>query len=121
MRLLCLILIIGAVLGYNFMQKNDTQALQITELTDRVSALEEQQKEMLTALEDAAKAQEEARAAADTLHRKQKQIMRRAAAMQQLPEKVYTRTEPTQVRHRDLVEQSRFRLHFPVMRSQIYR
>ena len=30
MRLLCLILIIGAVLGYNFMQKNDTQALQIT-------------------------------------------------------------------------------------------
>ena len=65
MRLLCLILIIGAVLGYNFMQKNDTQALQITELTDRVSALEEQQKEMLTALEDAAKAQEEARAAAD--------------------------------------------------------
>ena len=66
MRLLCLILIIGAVLGYNFMQKNDTQALQITELTDRVSALEEQQKEILTALEDAAKAQEEARAAADS-------------------------------------------------------
>ena len=70
MRLLCLILIIGAVLGYNFMQKNDTQALQITELTDRVSALEEQQKEMLTALEDAAKAQEEARAAADNASQK---------------------------------------------------
>lgn len=70
MRLLCLILIIGAVLGYNFMQKNDTQALQITELTDRVSALEEQQKEMLTALEDAAKAQEEARAAADSSSQK---------------------------------------------------
>ena len=64
MRVLCLILIIGAVLGYNFMQKNDTQAQEITELTDRVSALEEQQKEMLTALEDAAKAQEEAKAAA---------------------------------------------------------
>ena len=70
MRLLCLILIIGAVLGYNFMQKNDTQALQITELTDRVSALEDQQKEMLTALEDAAKAQEEARAAADNASQK---------------------------------------------------
>lgn len=70
MRLLCLILIIGAVLGYNFMQKNDTQALQITELTDRVSALEEQQKEMLTALEDAAKAQEEAREAADNASQK---------------------------------------------------
>ena len=70
MRLLCLILIIGAVLGYNFMQKNDTQALQITELTDRVSALEEQQKEILTALEDAAKAQEEARAAADSSSQK---------------------------------------------------
>ena len=64
MRVLCLILIIGAVLGYNFMQKNDTQAQEITELTDRVSALEEQQQEMLTALEDAAKAQEEAKAAA---------------------------------------------------------
>ena len=64
MRVLCLILIIGAVLGYNFMQKNDIQAQEITELTDRVSALEEQQKEMLTALEDAAKAQEEAKAAA---------------------------------------------------------
>ena len=64
MRVLCLILIIGAVLGYNFMQKNDTQAQEITELTDRVSTLEEQQKEMLTALEDAAKAQEEAKAAA---------------------------------------------------------
>ena len=60
MRVLCLILIIGAVLGYNFMQKNDTQAQEITELTDRVGALEEQQQEMLTALEDAAKAQEEA-------------------------------------------------------------
>lgn len=70
MRILCLILIIGAVLGYNFMRKNDTQALQITELTDRVSALEEQQKEMLTALEDAAKAQEEARAAADNASQK---------------------------------------------------
>ena len=70
MRLLCLILIIGAVLGYNFMQKNDTQALQITELTDRVSALEEQQKEILTALEDAAKAQAEARAAADSSSQK---------------------------------------------------
>ena len=63
MRVLCLILIIGAVLGYNFMQKNDTQAQELTELTDRVNTLEEQQKEMLTALEDAAKAQEEAKAA----------------------------------------------------------
>ena len=62
MRVLCLILIIGAVLGYNFMQKNDTQAQEITELTDRVSVLEEQQKEMLAALEDAAKAQKEAKA-----------------------------------------------------------
>ena len=40
MRLLCLILIIGAVLGYNFMQKNDTQAQDNTELTDRVGAQE---------------------------------------------------------------------------------
>ena len=121
MRLLCLILIIGAVLGYNFMQKNDTQALQITELTDRVSALEEQQKEMLTALEDAAKAQEEARAAADNASQKTETDNETGSSDAAASEKVYTMTEPTQVRHRDLVEQSRFRLHFPVMRSQIYR
>ncbi|MDO5797527.1 MAG: FMN-binding protein [Eubacteriales bacterium] len=64
MRVLCLILIIGALLGYNSMQKDDTQAQEIAELTDRVSILEDQQKEMLTALEDAAKAQEKAKSAA---------------------------------------------------------
>lgn len=64
MRVLCLLLIIGAVLGYNFMQKNDTQAQQIAELTEQVNSLESQQEEILTALEDAAKAQEAAKAAA---------------------------------------------------------
>ena len=115
MRVLCLILIIGAVLGYNFMQKNDTQAQEITELTDRVSALEEQQQEMLTALEDAAKAQEEAKAAAkrgQTLLQRRQQVISqlRTAAMQTyLMLIMYTKTEPTQVKHRDLVEPFRFR------------
>ena len=36
MRVLCLILIIGAVLGYNFMQKNDTQAQEITEISNEI-------------------------------------------------------------------------------------
>ena len=63
MRVLCLILILGAVIGYNSMEKKETESSQIAELTARVEDLEKQQKEMLTALEEAAKAQEEAKAA----------------------------------------------------------
>ena len=61
MRVLCLILILGAVIGYNSMEKKETESSQIAELTARVVDLEKQQKEMLTALEEAAKAQEEAK------------------------------------------------------------
>lgn len=63
MRVLCLILILGAVIGYNSMEKKETESSQIAELTARVEDLEKQQKEMLTALEETAKAQEEAKAA----------------------------------------------------------
>lgn len=68
MRILCLVLILAAVTGYNSMQEKDTQtqeSQQITELTKRVEKLEEQQKEMLSALEEAAKNQEAAQAEAD--------------------------------------------------------
>ena len=65
MRLLCLILIIGAFMGYNFVNKNNSQAQEITELQDRVTTLEKQQSEMLTAIDEAAKAREEAEAAAE--------------------------------------------------------
>ena len=46
MRILCLLLILAAVVGYNSMQKKDTQAQEsqeITALTKRVEKLEEQQ------------------------------------------------------------------------------
>ena len=62
MRVLCLLLIVGAVLGYNSMQKKDSDTekdQQIASLTIRVEALEKQQDEILSALEEAAKAQEE--------------------------------------------------------------
>ena len=68
MRVLCLILIIGAVLGYNSMQKKDSDTekdQQITSLTTRVEALEKQQDEILSAIEEAAKAQEEAKKKAE--------------------------------------------------------
>lgn len=68
MRILCLVLILAAVTGYNSMQEKNTQtqeSQEITELTKRVEKLEEQQKEMLSALEEAAKNQEAAQAAAD--------------------------------------------------------
>ena len=63
MRVLCLLLILAAVIGYNSMQKKDTQAQEsqeITALTKRVEKLEEQNTEILSALEEAAKNQEAA-------------------------------------------------------------
>ena len=69
MRVLCLILIIAAVLGYNSMQKDsseDEKDQQIASLTKRVDALEEQQEEMLTAINEVAKAREEAEKAAQS-------------------------------------------------------
>lgn len=69
MRVLCLILIIAAVLGYNSMQKDsseDEKDQQIASLTKRVDALEEQQEEMLVAINEAAKAREEAEKAAQS-------------------------------------------------------
>ena len=63
MGILCLLLILAAVVGYNSMQKKDTQAQEsqeITALTKRVEKLEKQNTEMLSALEEAAKNQEAA-------------------------------------------------------------
>lgn len=63
MRILCLLLILAAVVGYNSMQKKDTQAQEsqeIAALTKRVEKLEEQNTEILSALEEAAKNQEAA-------------------------------------------------------------
>ena len=69
MRILCLLLILAAVVGYNSMQKKDTQAQEsqeITALTKRVEKLEEQNTEILSALEEAAKNQEAAIAQAQS-------------------------------------------------------
>lgn len=63
MRILCLLLILAAVVGYNSMQKKDTQAQEsqeIAALAKRVEKLEEQNTEILSALEEAAKNQEAA-------------------------------------------------------------
>ena len=63
MRVLCLLLILAAVIGYNSMQKKDTQAQEsqeIAALTKRVEKLEKQNTEMLSALEEAARNQEAA-------------------------------------------------------------
>ena len=69
MRILCLLLILAAVVGYNSMQKKDSQAQEsqeITALTKRVEKLEEQNTEILSALEEAAKNQEAAIAQAQS-------------------------------------------------------
>lgn len=70
MRVLCLLLILAAVTGYNSMQKKDTQdqeTQEIAQLQKRVDTLEEQQTEMLAALEEAAKNQETVQAQAETV------------------------------------------------------
>ena len=75
MRVLCLLLIVGVVLGYNSMQKKDSDTekdQQIASLTTRVEALEKQQDEILSALEEAAKAQEEAKKKAEEEAKNQK-------------------------------------------------
>lgn len=75
MRVLCLLLIVGAVLGYNSMQKKDSDTekdQQIASLTTRVEALEKQQDEILSALEEAAKAQAEAKKKAEEEAKNQK-------------------------------------------------
>ena len=68
MRVLCLLLIVGVVLGYNSMQKKDSDTekdQQIASLTTRVEALEKQQDEILSAIEEASRAQEEAKKKAE--------------------------------------------------------
>ena len=75
MSVLCLLLIVGDDLGYNSMQKKDSDTekdQQIASLTTRVEALEKQQDEILSALEEAAKAQEEAKKKAEEEAKNQK-------------------------------------------------
>mgnify|MGYP007120100009 CR=1 FL=1 len=147
MRVLCLLLIVGVVLGYNSMQKKDSDTekdQQIASLTTRVEALEKQQDEILSALEEAAKAQEEAKKKAEEEAKNQKAQTEEAASgdasedakkddkiqMRQrlrtllLRKKVKilsTKTEPTQETARALAAISRFRLHLKMTRLQTFR
>lgn len=62
MRVLCLVVIIGAVLFYNSRTQEKEYQTQNEELTKRVDALEKQQQEILTALQENFDAQEKAKA-----------------------------------------------------------
>ena len=101
MRVLCLLLILAAVIGYNSMQKKDTQdqvTRELTQVEKRVDALEEQPKirKMQTRRQ---------RPAQKRIHQKK---MQQTAKLQMLP-KTSTKTVPTPVPHRDSAERSRFR------------
>lgn len=115
MRVLCLLLILAAVIGYNSMQKKDTQeqeTQEITQLKKRVDTLEEQQKEMLAALEEAAKNQETAKSQAKT-DAKDNATKEDAAdsKMQKVRMilKTFTKTVLIPDLHRDSAVRSRFR------------
>lgn len=62
MRVLCLVVIIGAVLFYNSRTQEKEYQTQNEELTKRVDALEKQQQEILTALQENFDVQEKAKA-----------------------------------------------------------
>lgn len=62
MRVLCLVVIIGAVLFYNSRTQEKEYQTQNEELTKRVDALEKQQQEILTALQENFDAQKKAKA-----------------------------------------------------------
>ena len=62
MRVLCLVVIIGAVLFYNSRTQEKEYQTQNEELTNRIDALEKQQQEILTALQENFDAQEKAKA-----------------------------------------------------------
>ena len=147
MRVLCLLLIVGVVLGYNSMQKKDSDTekdQQIASLTTRVEALEKQQDEILSALEEAAKRRKRRRK-----RQKRKRRIRKPRRKKRLPgmlprtrkkmtkiqmrqrlrtlllrKKVKilsTKTEPTQETARALAAISRFRLHLKMTRLQTFR
>lgn len=131
MRILCLLLILAAVVGYNSMQKKDTQAQEsqeITALTKRVEKLEEQNTEILSALEEAAKNQEAAIAQAQRDAKDKDDAakrMRRKLTLQiqksLMIRKMYTEMVRIPVPHRDLAVRSPYRSHLQMMRSQIFR
>ena len=62
MRVLCLVVIIGAALFYNSRTQEKEYQTQNEELTKRIDALEKQQQEILTALQENFDAQEKAKA-----------------------------------------------------------
>ena len=115
MRVLCLLLILASVIGYNSMQKKDTQeqeTQEITQLQKRVDTLEEQQKEMLAALEEAAQNQKTAKAQVET-DTKDDAVKEGAAdsedAERRMIPRISTRTVLIPVLHRDSAVRSRFR------------
>ena len=129
MRILCLLLILAAVVGYNSMQKKDTQAQEsqeITALTKRVEKLEEQNTEILSALEEAAKNQEAAiaqaqRDAKDKDDAAKEDAEEADAADTEESDDSYTKMVHTPVLHRDLEVRSPYRSHLQMTRSQIFR
>ena len=113
MRVLCLLLILAAVIGYNSMQKKDTQeqeTQEITQLKKRVDTLEEQQKEMLS------KKQLKIRKLQNHRRRQMQRIMqqkktRQTVKMQKVRMilKTFTKTVLIPDLHRDSAVRSRFR------------
>ena len=72
MRVFSLLVIVAAIAGYNWMQKEQTQTQELAELTKKVEALENQQTELLTAMKEAAekKQEQEAEKTADAKSQK---------------------------------------------------
>ena len=101
MRVISLLLVILAVLFYNSSMKAQANEKEIAALTDKVDTLQEQQNELLSALETSyANRVKNQSTAAET----ERKVARQTAA-----EIMSIKTEPIQEKHRVTVERFRLR------------
>ena len=125
MRILCLLLILAAVVGYNSMQKKDTQAQESQEITaltkNRIRRYFLLWKRLLRIRKQRSHRH---RGMQKTKMMLQKRMRRKLTLQIQkslMIRKMYTEMVRIPVPHRDLAVRSPYRSHLQMMRSQIFR
>ena len=122
MRILCLLLILAAVVGYNSMQKKDTQvqeSLKIKTLTERVAKLEE--KRLLRIRKQRSHRHRGMQKTKMMLQKRMRRELTLQIQKSLMIRKMYTKMVRIPVLHRDLEVRSPYRSHLQMMRSQIFR
>ena len=126
MRILCLLLILAAVVGYNSMQKKDTQAQESQEITALTKRVRIRRYFLLwkRLLRIRKQRSHRHRGMQKTKMMLQKRMRRKLTLQIQkslMILKMYTEMVRIPVPHRDLEVRSPYRSHLQMMRSQIFR